>query len=310
MAKKSIKSKLSCYSWIILAIFAFSGLSAYGCSSMKGKPEELSILATLPMDHTSISSYLSIDSINKSDNEILLVAVWGRVGKSEGHTIAWEILDSNGDKVFSLEKDNFTIRPHVWSYCPVSMKSLEKSKVFPGPLIVRFYVDGNLALTKNIKCEDREIAGKDNQRVVVLPFIEYSDYPWTWPEESKNFFQNTVADAMYCEVARIFSDAIPHYIAEQKIGKIPGMGCYNSMECMSDLKDIFGESVFLFGELYIQKVFLDASSLTVYVCDPNKNKVKKFHFFQCYGNSYSSLMHDLLKGVAYKQGLIKYLVER
>lgn len=304
----TIRSKFGNSTWPTLIILAFIVLCTNGCSSIKGKPESVSILAAVPMSHTSISSYLSIDTIYKSDNNILLIAVWGRVSQSEGHTITWEVFNNNGDKILSLSKDDFTIRPHMWAYFPVSMKTIEKSDIGSGQLIIHFFIDEKLAMTKKVNYENKEIVSQEDQRVVILPFIEYSNYPHPWPESTKNVFQNTVADALYCEIGRIFPDTIPHYVAEQKIGRVLGVGCSKSMECINFLKGIFGESIFIFGELSMQKVDLDASSLSVYVYNPKMKEIKNFHFFKNSTYNHALLMNDMLKSVLYKEGMMDYLL--
>jgi hypothetical protein len=309
-----MKSKIIAYHrkylWAAFAILSCIGFFAYGCSSFKNKPESVSILATAPMNHTLLSSYLTIETIFKSDQEILLVAVWGDVDQSEGHTIAWDILNKKGDRVFSLSKENFTIHPQMSVFFPVPVKTIESPGVSSDQLTLHFYIDEKLAAMKNFNYENKEIVRKDVQRIVILPFIEYCNDPGPWPESTKNLFQNTIADAINCEVARIFPDVVPHFIAAQKIGKTLGMGCYNKKECLNYVKEKFGDSFLVFGELYIQRFDLDASSLTVHVYDPRTSQIRKFHFFEDFNYTYTSLIYDLLKGVLYKEGLIDYLAGR
>ena len=162
--------------------------------------------------------------------------------------------------------------------------------------------------SQKIVYEDKNIVNTTIARAVILPFIEISDYPYPWPQDAKNTFQNTMADALFCEVQRIFPDSIPHYVVEQKIGKVLQNNCYHSKECISYLKDKLGDSVFIFGEMYIQKVQIDSSSLTVYVYNPKTDQVKDFHFFQSYNYTLSSLMKDLLSHVFDEKGLWEYLI--
>jgi hypothetical protein len=198
----------------------------------------------------------------------------------------------------------------MYVYFPVSINAIRKSDELPGQLKINFYVDHQLEMVKNIRYENKELSNKDTQRIVILPFIEYSKSPSPWDESRKNIFRNTIADAFYCEVARIFPDAVPHYVAEQKLGKVISQECFNSLGCMRDLTRVFGEGIFIFGEIYIQKTYGDASSLTVYVYNSVTNKFREFHFFQSIGGTYAALMHDMLYGVLYGEGLVDYLVKR
>lgn len=292
---------------VVLILIVSAVLLTYGCSSMKNIPKSVPVLARTPMNRTMISSYLSVETVFKSDKQILLYPVWEKADESKGHTITWEALDKAGDKVFSSTEDNVVIHSHMAASLPIPLNEIKKAGGSSSQFALHLYIDGQPAGTKNIRYEDRSILRKDIQRIVFLPFIEYCNHPRPWGESAKSLFQNTVADAIYCEVSRIFPDSVPHYVAAQKLGRGLGMGCYNKAECLNYVREMFSDSFLIFGELFIQQVDLDASSLTVYVYNPGSGEMKKFHFFQRFNYTYESLVKDLLKGVLYEKGLIEYL---
>lgn len=295
---------------IVSSLMAAACLLTFGCSPMRHKPDSISILATAPMSRTSISSYLSLDTLYQSNKNIVLLSHWGRVAETQGHTITWEIQDDKGGKLLSFSEEDFTIRPNMWIYFPVSIEGLNRKIMSPGGIKVNFYVDGNLQMTRELKYENKDLVSNNDQRVVILPFAENSKSPSPWDQSRKNIFRNTIADALYCELARIFPDAVPHYVSEQKLGKEVGQDCYDNLECMRGITGAFGEGIIIFGEMYIQKTYGDSSSLTVYVYDSRTKKFRQFHFFKNIDRDYAKLMHDLLKGVLYREGLEKYLLER
>ena len=101
----------------LLCVITFGLMAIIGSSSYK--PKNFSILSSIPMENISISSYLTIETLYESDKEIILVANWKQVSKSENHTIKWEIYNSNGDSIFTASEKNVSIRPNTYSYFPV-----------------------------------------------------------------------------------------------------------------------------------------------------------------------------------------------
>ena len=90
------------------------------------------ILAMRPVSQTSHSSYPNIRKIYKSDDEIVLVSSWNPVGKSEGHTIRWEIYNSIGERVHASRDHDVTIRPHMSFFHSIRFDERIKDRLSSG----------------------------------------------------------------------------------------------------------------------------------------------------------------------------------
>jgi hypothetical protein len=284
-------------------------LSGIGCSYMTHKPEGMTVLSTQPMGNTSVSSYLPIETLYKSDRTICLIARWGGAKESENHRTQWEILDSTGKKIYSSSRDNVTIRSHMYTITQVTPKEFLAAGSHIDQLTANFFIDDELVQSKKIHYKNQSITSTIDQQVIILPFVEENIHPTPWGDGAKTFFQNTIADAIYCEVKRVFPETIPHYVVEQKVSRHLDPYCLKDESCKSFLKNVFGENIFIYGNLSIQKVDLDTSTLTVFVYNMKTDKLKKFHFFHPYDFSFPSLMQDLLAGIFYKEGMLDFLMK-
>jgi hypothetical protein len=304
MIKSQLKRHLL-LSIFILPLFIFGS----GCSYLSKDPENILMLTAEPMGHTAISYYLPISTLYDSDAYLYLIALWGENIGSANHTMRWEIHDGKGVKIFSSPRKDFNIRANAYSQTPVVLKDILRKSQAPEQLTVRLFIDDKPVKSMQIAYKNKRITGNSDQMVVILPFIEENQDPTPWADGIRTMFQNTTADAIYCEVSRIFPDTIPHYVVEQKVGRHLDPNCLKDTACASFLKDSFGENVFIYGNLSIQKFDLDASTLTVFVYDMKSKRLKKFHYFQRYMGSYASLVQDLLAGVLYEKGLLAYMGE-
>lgn len=291
----------------IVLLLMISCLLNYGCSYMSHKPEGITVLTSVPMGNTAVSSYLSVSTFYESDTTLYLIARWDGKVESGGHATRWEILDSNGKKVFSSSRKKLTIHSHMFTITPVAVKEILPDSQSHGQLTVQFYMDDVLSLSKKIQYKNQSITGRGTQQVIILPFIEQNTEPTPWAEGIRHTFQNTVADAIFCEVNRYFADTIPHYVAEQKVGKKLDLNCLKDKACASFLKETFGDNIFIYGNLSIQKFDMDASYLTVFVYNMKTDKLERFHFFQRYNFSYPSLLRDLLSGVFHEKKMSEYI---
>jgi hypothetical protein len=293
--------KRSCLPFFcLIAPFVFS---VYGC--VTGSPEHVSVLTAVPMGHTMVASYLSVEKVYASDKEIVLLAHWNNVHESDNHTLKWEVLNADKEVLFSNTRENLAIRSHMWSSVTVPLEQTDEKKLMTDQLVVNVYIDDKLAKSERISYEHRTIENTDFDRAVILPFRDNSDY--AWPQDEENAFENTFADALFCEVQRIFPESIPHYIVEQKAGKMFKRDCFHSTECISYLKDVFGDNIFIFGEFHMQHTFYDNTSLTIYVYNPKTGQSRRFFVSQGFHHSFPVLMHDLLYQVFYDNGLWEYL---
>ena len=297
----SHSTKRNTFLGCILTIFIVLG---YGCSSINHKPGKISVLAAKPMNHTAISSYLSLDTFYRSDGQIALVASWGRVQESKGHTLKWEIVNSKGKQIFSTVEEDVTIYPHTYTCDIVSLDQFSENDLKPGDYTISLYIDDNLMQSRVLSYSDKNITSRDQRQVVILPFYETCRHPDYWDEASKVYFQNSIAAALYCEIKRVVPDTIPHYVSEQKIGKILQSNCFDNKECTSFVKNQFGESIYIFGYSYMQQLDIDTSFVTLFVYDAKTDNKKKYHYASRYLDSHSSSINDILKGILYERGLL------
>ncbi|MBU1341812.1 MAG: hypothetical protein KKE44_13305 [Proteobacteria bacterium] len=292
---------------LVVFIAFFLALFTIGCVSSSNSPKDFSILPFVPMEYTEVPSYLQMKTVFESDEEIVLLISWKKVKTSENHILKWDIVDSQDDILFSKIRENFTSHPNMYTYCTVPLESELKDRLNPGELTANFYIDNVLAMSKKIMYESKKIVNKTGRKIVILPFIEKCDHPSPWNEKSRNYFQNTISYALYVEIKRIFPDTTPHYVTEQKIGNVFKPVCFNDKECTSFMQGHFGDSIFIYGDLWIQRAQLDASILNVIIFDSISHTKKRFHFSHRYLNTFSALMNDLLEGVMYKEGALDYL---
>lgn len=279
---------------------------SYGCVS-SNIPETISILPAAPLPQTGVSSYPSLETIFKSDEEIVLIAVWGKAKTSDNHTLKWEIINSKGDTIYSHFRKDFTIREDLYIGQTVRLENYIKEKLTEGELTVNFYLDNVLTASKKTTYSADNILNKTGRKIVILPFDETNDEPEEWGDGTKNYFQNTFASALYGEIKRIFPDTVPHYFSEQKIGKTVKSGCFKDNECVNFLQNQFGDSIFIYGESAMQHFQIGVSVLRLYVFDPRTEETRMFSGTTPYLVSYSLMIHDLLNHVLHKKGLLEFL---
>ena len=118
---------------------------------------------------------------------------------------------------------------------------------------------------------------------------------------------NTVSHSIYSEVKRIIPDAIPHFIVEEKIGKLIKPDCLEDQECVEFVKSSFGESIIVSG--YIKLVYFKEqyAEIKVEVYNTKTGEIKEFHYGEHAVTTYDDLVHDLIKGVMQEKGLLDYI---
>ncbi len=289
---------------LLLVVFVLC-IANSGCVGLGLKPKKISILPSKPA--TGFSACLSIETLFSSDNKIILVSDWDTVFESKKHTRKWEILNNNGDEIFSRVFEDQTTKRNVINYLEVPLKGEIKKGLIPGKLTINLYVDDAIVKSKIINYEEKSAINKTIRRIVLLPFVEVNVYPQPWSTKSKNFFQNVMTDATYIEIKRFFPLMAHPRIAKIKTEKYWEPNCLDSKECINDLKKAFGESIIIHGDVSIQRANLDSSNMIVWVFDAKTGSKKEFRFLNRYLGSFSDLMQSLVKGILYDRELIKYL---
>jgi len=278
-------------------------LSIYSCVS--SKPERVSILASRPMENSWKSCYPTIETIYESDLKITLVVYWGQIAKSENIILKWAISDDKDNVIFKSEK-YLPIKPNIIWYLPVNLDRGVKAKLVPGMYKVNLYIDGQLVAHQNVQYVAKSIRNKNVQQAVILPFKEITTES-NLMGDATPVILNTIAHSIYSEVKRIIPDSIPHYIVEQKIGKLLKPNCFENKECVDFIKNTFGESIFISGYIKLVKFEEELAQMRVDVYNAKTGEIKEFRSAEHAMERYDDLIHDLLKGVMQKEGLLDYL---
>ena len=296
------------YNVSLLSLLFVLCIANYGCVASGSKPRVISILPSGPVSGSSYRACVSMETVFSSDSEIILLAAWDVVSTSENRTIKWEILNNNGDKIFTKVLQGFTIKRNTSTSLKVPLNKEVKKGLIPGKLTINLYVDDALSKSKIINYEEKNAINQNNRHVVILPFIEICDYPEPWQQEVKTFFQNALAEATYIEIKRFFPLIKDHHAAKSKTEEYWKSNCFDIEECINSLTEEYGESIYIYGEAWIQRVDLDSSTLTIWIFDAKTGLKKRFHFNDRYLGSFYDLMQSMLKGVFYDKGLIKHLI--
>jgi len=279
------QQKYSLSNSTLIVVFLFLSFFSCGCV-YSDKPKAFSILPALPHPQTGVFSYPSIETLFASDQEMVLITAWGKAKESGNHTLKWEVINSAGDIVYSHTRNNYTIRDHYYTNHNIPMDSAIKEKLIPGELSVNFYLDDVLSATQKTNYSSKDILKKSGRKVVILPFRETDYYPDEWDEDTKNYFQNTYASAVYGEIKRIYPKTVPHYETKQKIGNYFKPDCFKDEECIQFLKNHYSDSIFIKGESITQHFGIGTTRLILTFFDPVSGQVKIFSGATPYLGSY------------------------
>ena len=212
-------------------------LSNYNCAG--NKPYGVSIIASNPLEYSWISSYPSIETIYESDPEIIMVPFWDEIFESKKITLKVVVNDDKGTELFKSEPKNVTLRSNTVFTLPIELDRGDKAKLMPGIFKARLYVDDQLAAERKLQYVAKSILNKNVQRAVILPFND-TTIESNLVQDAISVALNTTSHAIYSEVKRIIPDAIPHYIVEEKIGKLLKPNCFDEPECTDLIKNTYG----------------------------------------------------------------------
>jgi len=272
------------------------------------RPRNIKILAGRPMAHTPINSYPDIQTLYESDSEIFFVSYWENCSRSENHELKWELYNKNGVKVYNTIQRDVKILPHIFYPTKIYLDKSIKDSLIPGMYTVKLYLDGELVRTKSGEYVPKSILNKNVNGAVILPFNDTSIETSMKVNESPSII-NTFSSAFYHEVKRIIPWTTPHYISERTVGNLSGPNCFKDKSCLNKIDSMFKDDIFISGNIRLSKYLVEIATLTVYVYNSKTGIVKKFSYSQNPGGdlTYSTLMHDLIKGVMYQKGFLDYL---
>ena len=272
-------------------------------SSCTTKPHMLLILAEKPMSQTFVPAYPSIETVYETDDEIKIVTYWARVGESMNHTFQWEILDESGVAVFKDSDHNMPIRTHIFYTKTIN---LSRASLSSGSYTVRFYQDGKLCMTRMVTYSPQDALNQNVRKVVVLPFADLSKSTNMARSASVNVV-NTVSHAIYCQAKRHFQEAVPHHVAKREIGEPLPQGCLGQEACRRNLEKIFGNCIFISGNVTLKRQVEETASLEVEAYNAITGELREYTSSVIQHGSYNGILHDLMKRVMVDKGLLQDL---
>ena len=258
------------------------------------------------MGRTITSSYVTIESVYESDDQIVFFVCWGAVPASDNHTLKLE-LASNGNILYSKTVENVSIHPRSFIHETIPLEEIRGRVQNQAQIKANLYIDEKLNVSQHLRYRKENIINDRINQAVILPFseMEYKDASvWQWPKDSMELLRDSAADSIHCEVRRIIPNTIPHYVVEQKIGSRLRPDCFESEECINYLLDIYGKSLFIGGSMYVSRLSMQLCHLNVVVYNAYSGETRKYHSMSVNNkNDVGKLINQFIYDIVYKDGL-------
>jgi hypothetical protein len=290
-----------------MMLFMFCAGFLQGCATLE--PPRFMVFANEPMGKSDELAYPELEEIYASDDKMVVVG-WTEVPKTGTYSIRVLLQNGRAEAVYDEQKEvNAKIyeeKPIVLYENSIPLNAEFKTKLSPINTLY-IYCDNRVLVTKQLKYAPQDVHNRNIKQVVMLPF--FSKAQETFDYRSKDRILNTFADALGCEIKRITPEVIPHYITEQKIADLKVSTCLQNPTCRARLKEIFGEGVFITGNVNVPKYTHEFFNLQVYVFDSQTGKVQEFKSsFTDESETYiEPKMRKIIKGILVKEGLWAYL---
>ena len=235
--------------------------------------------------------------------------------KNPKHLVKAQILNPKGEIIYDEEKEleaqPGNRKPYV-AY-NIALDPELRSKLIPGSMSIKLYLDGRSFLIKQLTYQDQSVHKKQIAKLVVLPF--YSTTNQFFDYKSKDAILSTFSDALKCEAQRYFSNVIPADISEKSVSEMNIKNCFENEGCRNNINKIFGESIFISGNVSLpaansawsnpeREVFLE-----VFLFDSRQIQMKKFRSSSQIksGDLPAVIMKSLLDDLLVKQGFLLYI---
>jgi hypothetical protein len=269
---------------------------------------DLGVLSKSPMKGTWISCYPTIETIYESDDEITVLASWGNIPESEGHTLKWEFCRNDGTVILQKSINNANLEPYTYYRNKFRIDTVTKDTLDQGTYQVNFHIDEKLVSKQDIQYVEKSIRNLSIKNTVILPFSYTLKGSRFSKKKDAESISNTVADAIYCEVKRIFPYTTHHSRSGVEIGEPYSLDCFENSECLESIKDKFGtEDIIITGNITLPEYIGEAAWLTVLVYDPATGEKKEFIDTGSGYSYYHHMLRSLLFEVMYSEGLLEYL---
>jgi hypothetical protein len=275
------------------------------------KNPEFYILANEPLVETFKNAYPEVEEFYDSDTKLVFVAT-AEYSKPEKYLVKVQLQNPNGIKIVDEQRE---LNPKYsknkpWIYYVLSLDKEVKAKLFAGMVTARLYIDGRPYGAKSLKYNPENIINKNFNQIVILPFYCTGDRVWDY--KLKEDIINTFADAIHCEVKRITPSVIPPDLSKQKSMGLNIKKCFKDPDCLKNLRDIYGEGIFITGDVAVPSYYFRSSYsrvvLEVMLVNSKTWEMKKFaHTFEPSTMYAPEAMKILIQKVLYQQGLWAYV---
>lgn len=270
-------------------------------------------MATQPMDSTFISSYLTIETLYNSDKEVVFVIGWGAISEPENHSVKFE-LGTDDNIIYSKTFEEFTISPNSFFHFTVPINKIIKYEPLPEKFMAYVYIDDKLSAHQYLAFQQKSIINKNIRNAVILPFYEQETgepYQFHFSAGAMNAILNTCAHSIYCEVKRIIPNTVPHYVSEEKIGYPISADCFKDLDCISHLKGLFGDGLFISGSIYITRWHARECNLKLYVYNSKTGETLEYRGSWVTSQNWTigDTIHRLIKEIVYLHGMQADLIK-
>ncbi|RPI75823.1 MAG: hypothetical protein EHM45_14350 [Desulfobacteraceae bacterium] len=295
-------------SYIITVMLLWIGVSfAYGGD----KNPKFYIFTNEPAIETFKNAYPEAEEFYDSDVKLVFVAA-ADYSKPEKYQVRVQLQNNNGIKIYD-EQQELNPKYHKTDpllYYTLFLEKSLKSKLADGMVTARLYVDGRPYEAKQLKYNPENIVNKNYNQVIVLPFYCTGDRIWDF--KAKNEILSTFADAFHGEIKRIIPATMPPDVAKQKVMGLNLKKCFKDPACLRNLRDVFGEGLFITGDMAVPVYNFHGSysevSLEILVVNSKTWETRKFaHVFMPTTMLAPEAMKILIQKILYQQGLLAYV---
>lgn len=282
-----------------------------GCATTQ---PNLLVLPDRPMLNTILRGYAEIHEVYESDDMIHLEICFDRISKPENPKFRLAIKNNKGETIYDKTWTDKVEPYHIedlqllYYYCydlQIPFNQELKEKLSSGDFIISFYMDDKPLGIKILEYIPASDINKNIKQIVVLPFYAETMY---LVEKEVRMTLDTLAYNIYLAAKRIAPETIPHYVAEAKLADISIPKCFSDPACLERLKQIYGEGVFITGEVKATTYQGNDVEFHVYVYNTKTAQIQEFKcIFVAQRAYYQDFIKSVLNEILYNQGFLNYL---
>jgi hypothetical protein len=266
-----------------------------------------------PMAGTYKEAYPEIEELYASDNQLVLVT-YDRVSKSGTHLVKVQVENADGERIYDESKEikasDDKQRPYIQYIVPFD--EAFKAKLKPVFVTIRFSLDGKAYEARQIRYHAQNPMRQVTAKIIVLPF--YSSTNTLFDYYSKDAILSTFADAIGCEIKRIFRDVVPFDGVRSRLSGVKIQGCFKDPACLKILQETYGEGIYITGDILLPKLtggfYTKEARFTLYVFNTRTGDEKIFksvYIITGRGEKEADVMKKLMVNAFFQEGFLLYL---